>query len=60
MVSVLYSSTIQPQTEHDLKLTKFLAVISPYLAKYRMQSPYMRSISFLSPFYLSETTYVIS
>ena len=33
MVFVLYSGTIQPKAEGDLKLTRLSGIISPYLAK---------------------------
>ena len=34
MVFLLYSGTIQPYAERDLKLTRLLAIISPYVAKF--------------------------
>ena len=34
MVFLLYSGTIQPHAERDLKLTRLLAIISSYLAKF--------------------------
>ena len=34
MVFLLYSGLIQPHAERDLKLTRLLAIISSYLAKF--------------------------
>ena len=57
MVIVLYSSTIQPKTERDLKFTRLFGIISPYLAilmKYKKLNIALlhESVTNFSPFYL--------
>ena len=54
---VLYSSTIQPKTERDLKFTRLFGIISPYLAilmKYKKLNIALlhESVTNFSPFYL--------
>ena len=61
MVLVLYSSTIQPKMERDLKLTRLLGIISPYLAKLVKYKKFNIAllheiVTNFSPFYLWDTT----
>ena len=64
MVFILYSATIQPMAERDLKLNRLSVIISPYLAKLiKHKSNTVRLhevVPTFSPFYLLNTTYVIN
>ena len=65
MVFLLYSGTIQLQAEHDLKLTRLSAIISPYLVKFmkhnKSNTTFVHGIVIsFSPIYLSDATYVIT
>ena len=65
MVFVLYSGTIQPKVERDLTLTRLSGIISPYLAKLikhnKSNTALLHDIvTTFSPFYLSDTTYVMN
>ena len=67
MVFVLYSGIIQFWAKRYLKLTRFgkSAIISLYLATFikhnKSNTAFLHDIVIIfSPFYLSETTYVIS
>ena len=62
---VLHRATVQRQAERDLKLHRLSIITSPYLVKFKKHN--QSNTTFLhvvliifSPFYLSETTYVIS
>ena len=64
MVFVLRSGTVQLLAERDLKLVRFSAIISPYLAKFmkhnKSNTAFVHEIvNFFSPIYLSEATYVL-
>ena len=65
IVFVLYSGTIRFQSERDLKLNIFSALISTYLAKFmkhnKSNTAFLHEIVIIFiPIYLSEATYVIS
>ena len=56
---------IQLEAESDLKLTRLAAIISPYLSKFithtKLNAAFLYEVVVIfSPFYLLETTYVIS
>ena len=64
MVFILYSATIQPIAERDLKLNRLSVIISPYLAKLIKHNKSNTArlhevVPTFSPFYLLNTTYVI-
>ena len=64
-LEALYIGTIQPYAGRNLKLTRLSAIISPYLATFikhsKSNTAFLREMVIIfSPFYLLETTYVIS
>ena len=65
IVYLLYSGTIHLQVKRDLKLTRLLTIISPFLAKYmkhnKSNTTSLHEIAIIfSSIYSLEATYLIS